>query len=397
VPDVVDTIEIDDSDIETAYEDRIREFTVEAERNVKRIRLDSEEEANALSERLAGGLSFDDAVAETGQIAGEVNLGDVTREKLSYLGDDAVDAVFALSEDEVSAPLETDLGWMIFTVDTLSEATVTPLEEVADRIATDLKIDQAERKVEDLANLAVEELAAGAGLEDMADTLGLPLRKIASVDRSGLDIYGNVVGAAPTSRAFFDSAFEKVVGEDIDVEDTEGGGYFIVQVDGVTPSALRPFDEVKGEVYEKWLAIARQEKAAEVARGLAERANAGEELAGLAAEVSTFVEQAPSIRRSMRGAPDMFSFDLVGELFAAEPGETVSGGTALENGYVVTKLTAVDAGDAEAGAADAASLRLNLARSYERDVLIELERYLLDKYDPSTNQTVIDNLIAQNP
>ena len=316
VPDIVDTIEIDDSDVETAYEDRIREFTTEAERNVKRIRLDSEDEAKAMAERFNTGLSFDDAVAETGQIAGEVNLGNVSRENLDYLGEDSVNAVFALGEGEISDPIDTDLGWMIFTVDSLTAASVTPLEDIADRIAADLKIDLAERKVEDLANLAVEELAAGAGLEELAETLGLPLRKISSIDRSGLDSFGNVVAAAPTSRAFFDSAFEKVVGEDIDLEETEGGGYFVAQVDEITPSVLQPFDEVRGKVYDSWLKIARQDKAAEVARGMAERANEGEDLAELAREAGTFVEQAPSVRRSMRGAPNSFSFDLVGELFA---------------------------------------------------------------------------------
>ena len=64
---------------------------------------------------------------------------------------------------------------------------------------------------------------------------------------------------------------------------------------------------------------------------------------------------------------------------------------------MVTKLTAVDSGNAQDATSDAAALRLNLARSFERDVLLELERHLLEKYDPSTNQTVIDNLVAQNP
>lgn len=396
VPDIVGTIEIDDSDIEAAYEDRIREFTTEAERNVKRIRLDSEDAANAMSERFAGGLSFDDAVAETGQIAGEVNLGNVGRENLEYLGEDSVNAVFELGEGEISEPLETDLGWMIFTIDSFSVAAVTPLEEVADRIAADLKIDRAERKVEDLANLTVEELAAGAGLEELAETLGLPLRKVSSIDRSGLDSYGNVVAAAPTSRAFFDAAFQKVVGEDIDIEETEGGGYFVAQVDEITPSTLRPFDEVKGKVHDSWLAIAREDKAAEVARGMAERANEGEDLADLAREVGTFVEQAPSVRRSMQGAPNTFSFDLVGDLFGAEPGTVVTGSTALDNGHVVAKLTAVASGDPEAAATESASLRLNLSRSFERDILREFERHLLAKYDPSTSQTVIDTLIEQS-
>ncbi len=395
VPDIVHLIEIEDADVEAAYQDRLNEFVKPATRHVKRLRLDSAEDASDMAERLGSGLSFEDAATETGQIKSEFDLGDVGRENIVYLGERVADAVFALEVDGISAPIETDLGWMIFMVESIKGGKATPLEAVAERLRTDLKISEAELKVENLANLALEELAAGADLSQIASALGLQAVSVNSLDRSGLDMYGNLVNAAPTSRAFFDSTFDKVVGEDIDLEETEGGGYFIVRVDTITPSALRPYDEVKKDVYEAWLGEARSKKAAATAVDLSKRAENGEDMNLLAAEVSTFVENAGAVRRTMQGAPQTFSFELVRSLFNAGEGVAVDGPTALDNGHVVAKVTAVSTGDVAAASAEAESLRADLTRSFERDVLLGFERYLLDEYSPSTNYSIIEQLLAQ--
>lgn len=395
VPDIMHLIEIDDDAVDAAYAERQSEFTKSATRHVKRLRFGSTEDASAMAERLAGGLSFDDAAAETGQIGSEVDLGDVGRENIIYLGESTADAIFALEAGSISEPLETDLGAMIFTVENIKGGRATPLADVADRLRTDLKISEAELKVEDLANLALEELAAGADLDQVASALGLQVVGVNSIDRSGLNSYGNLVAAAPTSRAFFDSAFNKLVGEDIDLEETEGGGYFIVRTDSITPSALRPYGDVKKDVYESWLGEARAEKAAATAQLLRERAANGEELNLLAAEVGTFVEKAGTVRRTMQGAPQTFSFEVVRALFEAGEGVAVAGPTALDNGHIVAKVTAVATGDVAAASAEAESLRADLTRSFERDLLLGFEQYLLEEYSPSTSYSVIEQLLTQ--
>lgn len=395
VPDIVNMVEIDDAGVEAAYQERQSEFTKPATRHVKRLRFESAEDASAMAERLAGGLSFDDAADETGQIESEVDLGDVGRDNIVYLGEGTADAIFALEAGGISAPLETDLGTMIFTVDNIKGGKATPLADVAERLRTDLKISQAELMVEDLANLALEELAAGADLSQVASALGLKVVSINSIDRSGLNAYGNLVTEAPTSRAFFDSTFDKLVGEDIDLEETEGGGYFIVRADGITPSALRPYSEVKKDVYEAWLGEAREEKAVAMAQSLRERAAKDEDLNLLAAEVGTFVENAGAVRRTMQGAPQTFSFEIVRSLFEAGEGVAVAGPTALDNGHIVAKVSAVATGDVAAASAEAESLRADLTRSFERDLLLGFEQYLLDEYSPSTNYSVIEQLLTQ--
>lgn len=305
-PDMLkDAAEPDEASLRAAYEQRLDEYVQPERRMVDKLVFPNAQEAQAAKARLdAGSVSFEALARERGLEITDIDLGEVTRADLGSAGD----AVFALSGPGVAGPVETALGPALFKMNGILPAEETSFEQARPDLATEATLDRARRMIGDMTAGLEDHLASGATLEDMAKETKMQLGKISMTPetRDGIAAYQGFRDAA-------DAATEQDFPE---LRNLDDGGVFALRLDGVTPAAPRPFEEVRDQVAQDWqLAEQTRLKSARAAE-VAAAVDAGAALAdqGLLVSNVAGVERASYIE----GAPAT----LIEAAFTTEPGKS---------------------------------------------------------------------------
>ena len=390
--DLAPEIEISEDDLRAEYEARKYEFGREEHRTVDQIVFTSSEQAKTARAGLIKGEDFAAAAAAAG--AGkDVSLGEVTRKELvGIVGEEAAAAIFALKEGTISEPVETAFGWHLFRVTKITPATIPPFEKVRDKVRLNLAKEHATDALYKLANQLDDELASGATLEEVAQRAGLVVHTVAAVDASGRDPAGLEVPGLPKTAEFLDAAFKNDVGDDLYLEETKDGSYFLVRVDEITPAALRPLAEIRDKVVARWT-TGQRDKAArtrteEAVRGL----KLGGDFAALAERFGTKSGHIKALKRDGSGAPSVMSRDVINKLFSVDSSVdsgVTFGPRAGHDGYVVAKLTKVVPGDPDNDPNGLAALRRSLRQGIGDNILEEYQARLFDEFGTKVNRKLM--------
>ncbi|MGR3496454.1 SurA N-terminal domain-containing protein [Citreimonas sp.] len=325
---ILDSVEVPEDALRAAYEEQENRFNMPERRLVERLVMPNAEAADAAAARIAGGeVTFEDVVEERGLALVDTDMGDMAREGLG----DAAEAVFSAEVGEVVvAP--SPLGPALYRVNGVLSAQETSFEEAIPMLRDTLALDRARRVIEGLAQGIDDELAAGATLEEIAQSTELELGEIAwtgSADAGGIAGY----------EAFGDAARAVEEGDFPQVEGLGDGGLFALRLDGIREAAPLPFDEVRDRVDEDWRAVQRQDALVERAEALAERIEAGESFV----EVGLEPQERDGLGRGaqVQGLPA----GVVETVFEMDEGAVRA--IAAGDGAVVVQLDAITAADAE--------------------------------------------------
>src|ERR1700732_2249997 len=160
------------------------------------------DEADQLSAtiRRSNKVSLDDLAKQFHLSLGETRPVTATDPILELANSkDAKEAIFRLRQDELSLPIRTDRGYLVLSVKQIQPAHPGSLEEVRDKIVTELK----QQKSTELARTKAEDLAkrvkAGEKFEASAKALGLEAKTSDLLARNGSisgAVSGKQIGAA---------------------------------------------------------------------------------------------------------------------------------------------------------------------------------------------------------
>ena len=117
----------------------------------------------------------------------------------------------------------------------------------------------------------------------------------------------------------------------------------MIEVEAVTPPALRPLSDIRDEVHLHWTAARKDDAAREVAKAILERLKLGEDFAAVAESHGLSVQ---TTEPQTRNAPDrerQVSRELLAELFALRVGEAAMAATPGRDGYGIARLTEIQA------------------------------------------------------
>ena len=134
---VISAVKVSDEDVKKYYEDNLDKFKQGESVNADHILVDSEEKALEILAKIENGeMTFGDAAREfsscpSGQRGG--NLGDFGRGQMVPEFDKAV---FELELGEVTkAPVKTQFGYHLIKLNSKSDSTVMPFEEIAPQLS----------------------------------------------------------------------------------------------------------------------------------------------------------------------------------------------------------------------------------------------------------------------
>jgi peptidyl-prolyl cis-trans isomerase D len=307
-----------------------------------------------------------------GQDAAAIELGTFTA--AGFPVPELWDAVSGLMEGAVSEPRESPFGWHIFRVTNIVAESVTPFGRARGKIDEELKAEQSADVLYDMSNALQDEWSGGAKLEEAADALGVPLRQTALIDVGGAGVGGQPTAGLPGGD-FLDTAFLTESGETSYVTQVPEGDYYILRVDEVVPSALRPLAEVRDEVAGLWKDNKRREAARTRALEIVTRVENGESLTAIAAaEGLTATESKPFDRRGGGSESVHITPLLASDMFNAQPGQAAMDES--PEGFTVAQLMAIQPADMS----DPGELATVLANQMVGDVLIQFNNGLRERF-----------------
>ncbi len=392
-------IAIDDAAVKAEYEARRAEFDVPEKRQIVQAVLSDEAAAKELVNAVNRGTPFAEA-AKAASGGDPLDVGtfaqaDLKRRLEDVFADAAVsqqvtDALFAAAPGGASGVVKGPIGWHVLSVGKVEAPQLQRLDDVREKLRHELAVRQAVDDLIEVANQLDDELGAGTALNDAAEKLGLPALKVPAVDSTGKSADGKSVEGVDDQ--VLKIAFETGAGDDSPLTETVDGGYVILRVEGIQPAATRPLEAVRSQIIADWQSAERKRAADARAQAVADRIKAGESIGVIAQEMGVAVQASQPFTRSSGDSAAAIGGPLAEKLFAAKPGEVVSGRAANDNGAVVAVLTDVKPADAANAKGEIDQLAQSLSRSMSGDIYQELSAGLRQSIGVSKDQDLVDSL-----
>jgi len=393
--DLLEEVEIPEEDIQASYDERATRYITQEKRSVEQLLANDEEIATKAKALVEEGKTFEEVAEELKDDGVSfTDLGSVTKGGMpAGLGDDA----FAVNEGEVTTPVKSPFGYHLFNIKTVEPEEVTPFEEVRDELREELALIEAEDRLPDLATQLDDELAAGSSVGEAAEAVGLNVQSVDAVDRSGLDQSDEAIEALSAWPALIQTAFEAEQGEPSFLEETDDGGYYVVQVDGITEERLKDLDEVRDEVVQVWEGQQRRAGAKARAEELLAKLKEAASMDTLAADDGITIEVIEPLKRSADGAEIGINRAAVQALFGTDAGNIVDEVVEAEDGVLVLLNEEIIEKASSDDKDGFDQLKDELERQARTDVLDQFGNALRGNHPIEIDDDVLTQLIEYDP
>jgi len=158
---------------------------------------------------------------------------------------EAKDAIFRARPDETSLPVRTDRGYVILSVKSIQTAHQGSLEEVRDRVITDLKREKSTEMAKSKAEELIKRVKAGEKFDAAARSLGLEPKTSDLIARDG-----SIPGAASAKQV--SAAFNLKAG-DAAAPLSLGQNWLVYRVTEKSEANLADFDKQKKQLTDELL------------------------------------------------------------------------------------------------------------------------------------------------
>ncbi|MBA1233485.1 SurA N-terminal domain-containing protein [Stutzerimonas nitrititolerans] len=359
-----DEVDASEEELQELYRQQIGNLAEQRRAAHILIEVDGTSDAEAkaqleeIAAQLAAGGDFATLAKEHSDDPGSANEGG----DLGYAGPGVYDpafedALYALKEGQVSAPVRSEFGWHLIKLLGVQSPEVPSFESMKPELERELKAQQVEQRfvevTKELENLAFE----SADLEQPAQELGLAVKTTEPFGREGGEgIAANrqVIQAAFSDEVLMDRANSSVIELDPDT-------VVAVRIKQHLEPEVQAFETVRDGIFEQL----QHSKAAEQAR------SEGEKLLATLREGGEVEGQWQSVEAATRGQDGVAPAVLQTVFRMPKPeGEssTFSGVTLASGDYVVIRLNGVSEPDGELSAEEKQNYRRFLAsRSGQQD------------------------------
>lgn len=299
-------------------------------------------------------------------------------------------AAFEMAQGEARA-VRGRLGWRAVYVQAANDPEIPDFESMADELRTELAGDAAEYRVLDALAEFEDQRGRGATLEEAAEAAGMPLERFDFMTPDAFEISsGSPLMSLIREEAILQAATATQEGFESDLTEFGEGGYFILRVDAVRPSELAPLADVREQAEAFWRLRQIDDRLQETVTQALSRAEAGESLDAIAASIPGTRVEGSTLSRGQTAGP--FTQALVGAAFRARENTPFEARAGDQRTRAVAIVTAITPGASELDSAT----RRAITEGYENDIVIALERALLDNYDVRINAQLRDAALGRS-
>jgi peptidyl-prolyl cis-trans isomerase D len=266
VGDLPEPAEPTPAQIAARYEANPEAYAAQDRRGFTAFVVPTREGAQALVERVRGGLSLEAAAAQAGFAVSDSDPLD--REALAQATSFALaEAIFAGEEGAIVDPARSALGWYVARIDTVERVPARSLADARGEIAAQIREQARAAALADLSTRIEQRVDDGTSLTDVAREFDLEVTTIDGVTADGR-IAGNAQGTvSPAVQPLIETAFQMDEGEPQLAEIVPGAQFVVFDVPRITASAAPPLSDIRQTVVEAW----RRARGSQAAKAAADR------------------------------------------------------------------------------------------------------------------------------
>ncbi|WOC77751.1 SurA N-terminal domain-containing protein [Stutzerimonas frequens] len=335
-----DQVEVSDEELQALYQKQIANLA--EQRRAAHILIETgaesgDDEAKAkideIAARVKGGEDFAAVAKEVSQDPGSANEGG----DLGFAGPGVYDpafeeALYALKEGEVSAPVRSEFGWHIIKLLGVQSPEVPSLESMRPELVRELKAQQVEQRFVEVSKQLEDSAFEASDLAQPAQELGLMVQTTEPFGRDGgqgIAANRQVVQAAFSDEVLVDGANSSVIELDPDTS-------IALRVKEHLQPAAIPLADVRDDIVEQLQQSLAAERAQEKGERLLADLRNGEQADGQWQTIE-------AAGRSQEGVAPALLQQVFRMPRPAEQGKPSYAGVALSNGdYAVVRLNGVN-------------------------------------------------------
>lgn len=335
-----DQVEVSDEELQALYQKQIANLA--EQRRAAHILIETgaesgDDEAKAkideIAARVKGGEDFAAVAKEVSQDPGSANEGG----DLGFAGPGVYDpafeeALYALKEGEVSAPVRSEFGWHIIKLLGVQSPEVPSLESMRPELVRELKAQQVEQRFVEVSKQLEDSAFEASDLAQPAQELGLMVQTTEPFGRDGgqgIAANRQVVQAAFSDEVLVDGANSSVIELDPDTS-------IALRVKEHLQPAAIPLADVRDDIVEQLQRSLAAERAREKGERLLADLRNGEQADGQWQTIE-------AAGRSQEGVAPALLQQVFRMPRPAEQGKPSYAGVALSNGdYAVVRLNGVN-------------------------------------------------------
>lgn len=336
--DIADTSAITDEQIREDYERRKATYEIAGTRTIEQLSFENREVADAALSELQNGTSFDQLVSDQGKTAGDVLLGEFTRDRLP---DPALaEAAFAVTTEGGTTPVvDGALGPVILRISNIKDGRTQSLDEVKEEIRTALAEAAAIADITTVHDQFEDLRAGGSTLKEAADQLRLKTATITDIDRRGLDNRETEIAGIPERDKLLTEVFRTDIGVEALPVNLGNNGFIWFDVTDIKPERDRELAEVREKAVADWTAEQQRIALGALAESLRKRIADGGKLEDIASELGIAVESKAGITRRSEDA--VLGPAAVTAAFSGPQGTVATASGADPSTQILLSVTAV--------------------------------------------------------
>ncbi|WP_459696715.1 SurA N-terminal domain-containing protein [Acidisoma sp. C75] len=386
-------VQVPQADVQAAYQRMVAEAPPATEtRSLEVVLSGSAASASAIAKSWQGGADWA-AVQKAAAAAGAtaLDLPKVTADQVPNAALGA--AAFKAPADAVQGPVAAGPGrFAVFKVTAIDKtASVQSFAAAAPALRQQIARERALALVDSRVNQLQDALAGRTPLEKLPADLGLAALQ-GSIDQNGMTEQGTpapIPGTPALRQAVVDQAFKQRIHQPAALINGPDNSYFALTVDGITPAATKPYDQVKDQVLASWTAAEQRREQNLAATHLLQGLKGGRTLQALAGAAGLAVSTTPPLTRQGQ-APDGVPPNLIAPLFSLGQGEATMVET--PDGFVVAQLSAITNPSPSADPVGYDQLKAALSASLANDMQAVFAGVVTAAANPRINQSVIQQI-----
>ena len=385
---IAKTIEVSDADIAAAYENNKSRYVQGEQRAADVVVAPDAATAEKIAAAWTDGADWDAVSKEAAaDNATSVQFPDSAADE--FPSDELRQAVFAAEPGRVSGPEPGASGSsIVLRVTNVVPAKNQTLADVHDSIRNAIARERGQGELADHKEKLENELSAVSKLEDLPAGLGV------DAVAGTLDAHGNTPegepAPIPATAAVRDAIVAAAFAADKDalpvLQDGPDETSFAVQVETVTPPAMKPFDAVREQLGDDFAAAARRRSEDEAATKLLTAAQAGN-LDDAATVAGLRVVRTPALRIDT-APPEGVPPQLVERVFDLKKGQVTT--VEAPDGFYVATTAEISDPNPSTNPVAATALRTTLNKALADDVEITYVNALRGRVQPTVNRDVLE-------
>lgn len=382
-------VTIPEARLQEEFEARRAALTQPERRTFVRITAQNEAQANDIAARLGRGESGAAIASALGVSAARPE----NQARTEVTDEPVAAAVFAMQRGQTRIVRGALSPWVVVRLDSITTPQAPNLGQIREELRQAIALDEAADMLTEAVSAFEDSRAGGATVAEAARQHGLSIATVSAIDAEGRGPNGEPVAALVEQEEVLRTAFETREGEASDFIPV-GDADVIVSVDSITPSRVRPLDEVRAQLAAAWAGRERGTRMRELGDRLVAAVRDGQDF-NAAARANRFNVVVSSRELDRATASQIPSRGLAPQIFSAAQGVAVSDIRADGGAVLVAIVERINRVDPAEQPQQVEAIRLQMQQSVAAGFAQALQDEIVARAQPRRNEDLLNQVFRR--